>query len=148
MMTSHTPTHTLPTMYSMPWDLQNWMKERWDEFRGFIWIWKDYEKKMRMWFGGITYCEESLLKHQQRTRETNHQDRLSGYEAEDDTLNAGGDEELRDAHHVFHLISCSGEVEGVIITSITYNSNRKTQTNMHTLPSSPPKVMAGDRAAK
>jgi len=23
MMTSHTPTHTLPTIYSMSWDLQN-----------------------------------------------------------------------------------------------------------------------------
>lgn len=106
------------------------------------------KKKMRKGFGGITYCKEGLLKHQQRTRETNHQDRLSSYEAEDDTLNAGGDEELWDTHHVVHLISCSSEKDGVIIASIACSSNIKMQTNKHVLPSSPPKVMAGDRAAK
>lgn len=31
MTTSHTPTHTRPTMYSMPWDLQNY-KAWWENF--------------------------------------------------------------------------------------------------------------------
>lgn len=31
MTTSHAPTQTLPTIYSMPWDLQNWMMEMNDD---------------------------------------------------------------------------------------------------------------------
>lgn len=60
-----------------------------------------------MWtrFCVITHSEEGLFEHQQWTGETNHQDGLSCNEAEDDPLNAGGDEELRNTHHVFHLIS-------------------------------------------
>lgn len=115
MMTSHTPTHTLPTMYSMPWDLQNWMKEtggkQWDhtdqKTGHFTEIW--------ICFSVITHSKEGLLKHQQRTRETNNQDGLSCNEAEDDPLNAGGDEELWNAHHVVHLISCRRKVDSKVL---------------------------------
>ena len=54
---------------------------------------------------GITHGIEGFLKHQQRSWEADDQHRLRSQEAEDDSLDAGGDQELRHTHHAVHLIS-------------------------------------------
>lgn len=52
-----------------------------------------------------THNIKSFLKHKQRSRETNDKDRLCGEDTEDDSLDTGGDQKLRHAHHLLRFVS-------------------------------------------
>lgn len=52
-----------------------------------------------------TYREKSFFKHQQWSWEANDKDRLGSNEAEDDTLDAGGDHELWHTHIFVSFVS-------------------------------------------
>lgn len=95
---SHIPTQIRPTMYSMFWDLQNYR-----------WMNEGKEALMRKRRTGeesfqVTHAEERFLKQQQGSREADHKDGLGSEEAEDDPLDAGGDHQLRYAHHSFRFV--------------------------------------------
>lgn len=53
----------------------------------------------------FTYSEKSFLKHQQRSREANDEDRLGSEQTEDDAHETGGYHELWHTHHPLRFVS-------------------------------------------
>lgn len=97
MTISHIPTQIRPTMYSMFWDEQNCGRMNGGQRMLMREGWMDEDSK-------ATHAVEGLLKQQQRSGEADHQHRLGSDETEDDPLDAGGDHQLRDAHHLFRFV--------------------------------------------
>lgn len=88
---------------------------------------------------------ESLFEHQQRSGETDDEERLTGQQGEDNPQRCRGNDELGYAHQAFGFLpwneNQSREASAAARSAIWLLRQRG-------LPSRPPNVMVGDSAAK
>ena len=91
--------------------------------------------------------EEGLLEHQQGPGEADHQQWLGAQQAEENALERRGHDQLRHPDQVLCLLSWGGRnrLRGLAAGPCVLPTAPPQSLS---LPSSPPKVMAGDRAAK